>query len=145
MTTPTRTHARHPLATPLWMLAALLTCILGVLLIRFGPVTPAAQAAAPMLPMDADPAVMPDGLAEGGEMYVMPGQIASNLWGVWLLDVERQTLIAYQYTKGARALELIAARDVRYDRQLDDFRNASPTPDDVRRLLEREQNADAGN
>ena len=48
------------------------------------------------------------------------------------------TLVVYQYEPGVRSLKFVAARTYKYDRRLHDM-STSPATDDVRRLVEREQ------
>lgn len=91
------------------------------------------------------PSLMAPALAEqgqiggGGGLYLMPGQIAPNVFGVYLMDIDAQTLMVYQYAPGEHQLSLKASRSFRYDRRLQSFNPGSPTPAEVKELLEREQ------
>lgn len=77
-------------------------------------------------------------IAGGGGYYLMPGQLASNMWGVYLMDIETQSVAVYHYDAGARQLRLLAVREFEQDRLLRDF-NTYPSPEEVRRVLELEQ------
>ena len=61
-------------------------------------------------------------IAGGAGVFVMPGQLANNMWGAYLLDVDAGTLVVYQYEPGNRQLHFVAARSYKYDRQLHDMR-----------------------
>lgn len=117
------------LTLALWANAVLLAGVLLVLAGRGGGMlggnTALAQQAMPPI-------------AGGGGLFFMPGQIDANLYGVYLLDVDRQTLCIYQYFRGGRELQLIAARDIRFDRELRQF-NTTPKPDEVAEMLRLER------
>lgn len=116
-----RRHRRSPLVVALYLNAALLACVLVALLARGGGST--AFAAGPAQP-----------IAGGNGVYLMPGQMAINLWGCYVLDVERQNLCAYEYVPGRKQLQLVAARYIGHDRQLQRY-NTSPDPEEIKRLL----------
>ncbi len=91
------------------------------------------------------PAVLPSAAAQGqgpiaggGGYYLMPGQLASNMWGVYLMDIETQSVAVYHYDAGARQLRLLAVREFEQDRLLRDF-NTVPAPAEIRRIVELEQ------
>ena len=75
----------------------------------------------------------------GAGVFIVPGQFSSNTWGCYLMDVDAQTLCAYQFYPGDKQLRLIAARYFRYDRKLKNFNTPSPSPDEVSQLIAREQ------
>jgi hypothetical protein len=54
------------------------------------------------------------------------------------MDVDTQTLVAYEYTPGNRSLRLVAARNFRYDRQLGNH-NTTPEPDEIKAMLDKEK------
>src|SRR5690349_10766124 len=62
-----------------------------------------------------------------GGIYIMPGQMQKERWGCFVMDVNRETLIAYEYFPGTRQLQLAAARSIHFDRALEDF-NTDPSP-----------------
>lgn len=68
----------------------------------------------------------------------MPAQFAEKVWGCYLLDVDQQTLVAYQYYPGEKQLRLIAARNYRWDRKLQNLNTDHPTPLEVKELLDKE-------
>ncbi len=72
----------------------------------------------------------------GAGVFVVPAQFNSNLFGCYLMDVDAQTLCAYQYTPD-KQLRLIAARTFKYDRRVNVY-NTSPPPSDIRDLIEKE-------
>lgn len=117
----------------LWANAIMLGGILVVLLGRSGGTSllPAAFAQQPPI-------------AGGGGVYVMPGQVQSNVWGAYLLDIDNKTICVYQYFPGEKKLRLSAARSYKYDTRLENFNADNPSPREVKALVER-QNAAAEN
>ena len=77
------------------------------------------------------PSVMP---ATG--VTVMPGQLAPNTWGCYVIDPQNQTLSVYQFSPGEHELRLAAARDIQYDRKLGFF-NTTPAPSEIKEMLDR--------
>lgn len=75
----------------------------------------------------------------GAGVFIVPAQFSVNTWGCYLIDVDAQTLCAYQYNPGEQELRLVAARNYRYDRRLGRFNTDKPSPDEVRELVERER------
>lgn len=120
---------RNPVVVALYVNAVLLFGVLVALLSggRLPSLLPEAQAA---------PAVQP--IAGGSGIYLMPGQLSLNTWGCYVMDVDAQTLCAYQYFPGANKLRLVAARSFRHDRRLQDFNTDDPSPSEVLKLLELE-------
>jgi hypothetical protein len=74
-------------------------------------------------------------IAGGNGLYLMPGQFSPNNWGCYVMDVERQTLVAYEYMPGQKQLRLVAARFVGHDRQIQDY-NTTPSPDEMQRHVQ---------
>ena len=75
----------------------------------------------------------------GAGLYLMPAQLANNIWGVYLLDVDRQTLMTYRYDAGGGGdLRFLAARDVTNDRRIGAF-NTSPDPLEIKGIADKEQ------
>lgn len=116
----------NPVVTALYVNAALLAVLIVVLLGRSG---------GEMLP--AAMAQQQPPIAGGAGIFVMPGQFSTNTWGCYLLDVDQQTLAAYQYVPGDRNLRLIAARNFQYDRRLKNF-NTVPDPQEINALVQKE-------
>ena len=118
-----------PLTIALYLNAALLAGILVTMWSRSGipqilPVA-AAQTQAP--------------IAGGAGVFIMPAQFSTNLWGCYLMDVDTQSLCAYQYFPGEHQLRLMAARNFRWDRHLGNYNTANPSPAEVKDLVEKEQ------
>ena len=77
-------------------------------------------------------------IAGGGGIFLMPGQFSTSTWGCYVMDVDAQTLCAYQWFADKK-LRLVAARSFKHDRQLHDFNTDNPTPADVAKLIELER------
>jgi hypothetical protein len=92
----------------------------------------------PSLLPEAHAAPVAQPIAGGSGIYLMPGQMSLNTWGCYVMDVDAQTLCAYQYFPGANKLRLVAARNFRNDRRLQDFNTDHPSPAEVAKLLELE-------
>jgi hypothetical protein len=75
----------------------------------------------------------------------MPAQFFTSMWGCYVMDVDAQTLCAYQYFPAEKELRLVAARNFRYDRQLGKFNTEKPSPAEVKALVEKEKASDRVN
>lgn len=83
----------------------------------------------------------PQPIAGGGGLFLMPGQLSPSTWGCYVMDVDRQTLLVYQYSPGERMLRFMAGRDFSQDRRIRRY-NTEPSPDEIRNLADKE--ADMG-
>ena len=83
-------------------------------------------------------------IAGGAGLFLMPAQFGESRWGCYVMDVDTQTLVAYEYTPGNRSLRLVAARNFRYDRQLENH-NTFPEPGEIKAMLEKQQANERGN
>lgn len=126
MTEPRRNRA---IARALYVNAALLGAVLLVLVSRSESPGLLPVAAAQQAP-----------IAGGAGVFVVPAQFTERTWGCYLMDVDAQTLCAYQFFPGEKELRLVAARDFRHDRYLSNF-NTLPAPLEVRELVEKEREA----
>ena len=122
-----RPRRNHALVVVLYINAALLLAVLVALVTgsRMPSVLPEAYAA-PLAPQP---------IAGGSGVYLMPAQFSERNWGCYLMDVDAQTLAAYQWEAGSKKLRLVAARNFRHDRRLHDFNTDNPTPAEVEKLL----------
>ena len=84
----------------------------------------------------AQPQAQPQ-IAGGAGVYVMPAQVAQNLWGCYLLDVDAGTLCVYQYMPGKHQLELLCARNYKFDRRLENY-NTWPPPEEIEELWKKQ-------
>ena len=116
-----------PLLLVLWANAALLAAILITLLSRSNGPSFLSAAFAQGQPQPP--------IAGGAGIFVMPAQMKSNVWGCFVLDVDNQTLCAYEYWGGDRLLRLAASRELRYDRRLKQF-NTDPPPKEIKARVE---------
>jgi len=69
-------------------------------------------------------------------IYMMPAQLGNNTWGVYLLDVDSQTICVYRAAPESSHFRFMAARSFQYDRFVTDFNNEKPTPKEIQRLIE---------
>lgn len=119
------------LTAALWVNAALLATIAAALVAKpsgsAGPSFPAVLPAA---------MAQPQPIAGGAGLFLMPAQFSRYAWGCYIMDVDAQTLAAYKFDPAATQLQLVAARDFRYDRRLTNFNAGQPTPQDVRKIVE---------
>jgi hypothetical protein len=131
---PSRRARRNPVVIALYLNAALLAAIVFVLATRGGSVGSSALGPSAAFGQYQAP------IAGGAGLFVMPAQFSINTWGCYLLDVDRETLCAYEFYPGDKELRLIAARNFIFDRQLQDF-NTVPSPLDVQRLVNEEKSS----
>jgi hypothetical protein len=115
----------------LYVNAALLAGVLLVLVGRDGP---------PMIPA-AMAQQAPQPIAGGGGLFLMPAQLGPSVWGCYVMDVDRQTLMVYDYTPGEKMLRFRASRGFSNDRRMLRF-NTEPSPEEIRNLADKE--ADVG-
>jgi hypothetical protein len=121
---------QKPLVVALFVNAALLAALLVALLTRGG---------------GSGPSLLPAALAQnqqaaiggGAGVFIVPAQFSETSYGCYIMDVDAQTVCAYQYF--GKQLRLVAARHFRWDRRLHQFNSENPTPDDVRKMIEREE------
>src|SRR5690348_9615622 len=120
---------RNSLVVALYLNAALLAAILIALLARDSSPT----LIAPAMGQQQQPAI-----AGGAGVFVVPAQFSTTTWGCYLMDVDAQTLVAYQYLPGEKKLRLMAARNFRYDRKLGQYNTDTPSPAEVKELLDQQ-------
>ena len=118
----------NALVIGLYANAALMAAVLIVLLTR----SDAPHLVSPAYGQQQQP------IAGGAGLFVMPAQFSSSTWGCYVMDVDSQTLCAYQFVPGEKYLRFIAARNFKFDRQLRNF-NTEPSPLEVKELVEKEQ------
>jgi len=77
----------------------------------------------------------------GGQrsIFVVAGEVAPNMHGLYLVDLENGTICVYQYVPQTQRLRLVAARTFVYDVKLDDYNNEEPAPRDVKKLVEQQK------
>jgi hypothetical protein len=119
---------KNAVAVALYINAALLAGVLLALLSR--------DSAPQLLPAAFAQNQQP--IAGGAGLFMMPAQFSTNTWGCYLMDVDQQTLSAYQYLPGEHQLRLVAARNFRYDRRLGNYNTGNPSPAEVKDLVEKE-------
>lgn len=68
----------------------------------------------------------------------MPAQFGTNVWGVYLMDIDTQSICAYEFLPGERVLRFVAARNFRSDRKLGNW-NTQPDPAEIAKLLDVQQ------
>lgn len=122
-----RPRPRHPLLVPLYLNAVLLAVLVVALLVRGGR-GPSMES----LAYGQQPPI-----GGGAGVFIVPAQFSANIWGCYLLNIDRQTICAYQYFEGAKQLKLAAARSFRHDMELTDFNTGNPTPAEVKAILDK--------
>jgi len=123
--TPSNRPSRKPLLYALYLNAALLLLILLNQFLR---------------PRSADFALAQyqPSIGGGAGVFLVPAQFSRDTFGCYLLDIDAQTLAVYRFDPGQNILKLAAARSFRYDRKLGNFNVGTPTPDEVKQLLDQE-------
>lgn len=79
------------------------------------------------------------GRSGAGGIMAFTGQIEKDIYGIMMVDVDAGTLWVYQYRKAGNQLKLLAARNWIYDRYLEEYNNAAPTPSEVAQLVASQQ------
>lgn len=125
-------RSNRSLVFALYLNAAFLLAIVVLLLSRGGVGSQAIAA-----PNQTPP------IAGGGGLFLMPGQLSLSTWGCYLMDIDSQTLCAYEYVPGEHSLKFVASRYFRYDRQLKQY-NTTPNPEEIRQRVELQKNGVRG-
>lgn len=120
------------LTTALYVNAGLLAVIALILLMRTGSGPDFLSAAL----AQRQPAI-----AGGGGVFIVPGQFSATAFGCYLLDIDSQTIAAYQYFPGERELRLSAVRTYQWDRRLNSYNTSRPSPLEVKDLIEKQDDA----
>jgi hypothetical protein len=126
-----RIHRRRRsrgLVIALYLNAALLAAILLVVIERSGgpPQILSAAWAQNQMPIGG-----------GAGVFLIPAQFSPGQFGCYLMDVDSQTLCAYQYANSK--LRLIASRSFQYDRKLRNYN--TDNPNEIKQLVDLEQQA----
>ena len=78
-----------------------------------------------------------------GRILAVVGQITSDSYGLYLVDLESGIITLYQWQPGARKLRLLAARNTTFDLQLDEF-NTTPSPNEIEKLVRQSRRLGSG-
>jgi len=117
-----------------WVMTVLLAIIATALVMRWDESALSRSAWAQSSTIGAGPGSGARGI------YAFTGQIGSRSYGLFMLDVDTGTIWCYEMS-GGRHLKLLAARSWIFDRYLEEFNVADPTPTEVRQLVEQQQAA----
>ena len=108
-----------------WLIVILLATIAGCLLVEIGAAvsTASAQVQAGRAPAS-------------GDIFAVAGQVTSDSYGIYLIDANNATIAVYQWLPNVRKLRLMAARNVKFDLQLDEYNSDEPSPREIKQLVE---------
>ncbi|NQU76687.1 MAG: hypothetical protein HQ546_10280 [Planctomycetes bacterium] len=67
-------------------------------------------------------------------MFAVAGQITPKTYGLYLVDLQREAIVVYEYVPSDRRLELRAARTAVYDLQLESY-NTQPPPGEIAEIV----------
>jgi hypothetical protein len=67
------------------------------------------------------------GSAGAHGVFAFTGQLTKDSYGVFMVDIDTGVIWCYRYVSGKNVLQLVAARDWRFDRYLEDFSTEPPT------------------
>src|SRR3954470_21701901 len=118
-----RPRRQNPVAIALWANAILLGAILVTLIARSN--SPSLLPMAFAADEQSRIPLAPQPIAGGGGLFLMPAQFAVNQWGCYIMDIDRQSICAYQFMPVEHNLRLVAARNFTWDRQLKNFNTGS--------------------
>lgn len=115
--------------TALWVIAALLA-IIAVGLVFGGTNL-----------ISGSPAMAQSGMLGARGLFAFTGQLDKTTYGLWMMDVDAGTVWCYEYNPLKGRMRLAAARSFRYDRYLEDYNQADPSPEMVQMLLQQQRQA----
>lgn len=81
----------------------------------------------------------PQGVNAPSAVTAVPIQLGRDSYGLAMIDNESQTLWVYQFDARGQTFEylrLITARSFEYDRKLTEWNTGTPTPTQVKKILE---------
>ncbi|MCK4275683.1 MAG: hypothetical protein KAX78_04160 [Phycisphaerae bacterium] len=111
-----------------WLIIILLAVVAGCLLIEIGLGVSAATGQVTS--------------AAGGDVVAVAGQLTSDSYGIYLIDTRKGTMAVYQWLPNVKKLRLLAARNLSYDLQLDEF-NTEPLVRQIKQLVEQHRSLGA--
>lgn len=116
----------QPRQTVWWIIAVLLAIIATALVLRPASVPfglPSAFGDTPMVG------------ARG--IFAFTGQIDTNRYGLFMMDVDTRNVWCYEYQPTTRKLRLVFARSFDFDRYLEDYNlETDTTPKQIRKMLD---------
>jgi len=87
--------------------------------------------------------VPPSGPSSGPRgIYAFTGQLGPKNYGLFMMDVDTGTLWCYEMARGGNGefqLQLVAARSWIFDRFLEEFNVAKPTPSEVQMMVRQQR------
>jgi len=104
-----------------WLAVAMLAVVAAALLAAVLTTSPTAVAQAP-------------GAAEDEGMLAVAGQISGETYGLYLIDRRSGVITMYEWQPTTRKLRLLAARNITFDLQLDEY-NTEPSPSEIQSLV----------
>lgn len=122
--------------TVFWVIAILLAVIATALVLRLDERSMGGHAA-----LAQAPAGTGAGRLGARGIYAFSGPVTRSTFGVFMLDVDTGTLWCYELVPGpggAKQMKLVAARSWIFDRYLEEFNVAEPTPSAVADLVEKQ-------
>lgn len=124
-----------------WVLCVLLAVIATALISRRDEAWLSSQAVAQMSAGGASPASGARGI------YAFTGQLGAKDYGLFMMDVDTGTVWCYQMARsrdGELQMQLVAARSWIFDRFLEEFSVAKPTPSEVQGMVRLQRGHAAG-
>ncbi|MCG3177791.1 MAG: hypothetical protein BIFFINMI_00111 [Phycisphaerae bacterium] len=113
-----------PAQVALWLIVVLLAVIATIMLLGPGG-TQSAQGQVTRAGAAYDPS----------GVFIVPGQLGKDLWGLYVIDSRVGTLVLYYYNPNTKKLTLAAARSFVNDRYLEDY-NTDPPPREIAEMIE---------
>lgn len=109
---------------------------LNAILLALGLVWVVSRSDVPMISV-AQAQQVPQPIAGGAGLFLMPAQLGPTVWGCFVMDVDRQTLMVYHYSPGEKMLRFVAGREFANDRRMRRY-NTEPSPDEIKNLADKE-------
>jgi len=72
-------------------------------------------------------------------LVAFAGLVGPDTYGLYLVDLDHATICVYEFLPRTRKLRLMAARNIAYDLQLEQYNIEGLSPQDVRDLVEKQR------
>jgi len=74
--------------------------------------------------------------AGSGGVFAFSAELSNGVYGVYMVDMDSQTIWCYEYRGAKKCLRLAAARSFKYDRYLENYNVCDVPPEVVQKMIQ---------